>query len=368
MTLDLLNILVNVASCIALLLSVVFLLFVRYEYNKDAQGFSQARHLMACVIFLGVIADTMAIVYLLQGSSIVMLTSFVFAATIFIQLLTAMHICGVVAFKIDNPDVSHYYVAFLDTRFAVITAWFLHITSILTLTVLGISLIKCVRRYINVINAYYSGKDNIDAKKLVFIYHSYFFFFVSGCLNLLMRSALFNAAVVCVVSAYFVFFTIKLLNARPLFAAIAPAYDYEQGVLRAESIEKKEESSANEVQTSQALFKSRPKVEELVSFWVNLSPAPYLGENLTLAKVSSQIGVSQRLLSDYLNNTLNLNFNAWINTLRIGEVKKILVNEKQASLLDVAVRTGFADQSAMSKVFKKITGESPTEFQVRNGE
>ena len=50
------------------------------------------------------------------------------------------------------------------------------------------------------------------------------------------------------------------------------------------------------------------------------------------------------------------------------EVKKILVNEKQASLLDVAVRTGFADQSAMSKVFKKITGESPTEFQVRNGE
>lgn len=109
-------------------------------------------------------------------------------------------------------------------------------------------------------------------------------------------------------------------------------------------------------------------MEELVSFWVNLSPAPYLGENLTLAKVSSQIGVSQRLLSDYLNNTLNLNFNAWINTLRIGEVKKILVNEKQASLLDVAVRTGFADQSAMSKVFKKITGESPTEFQVRNGE
>lgn len=186
MTLDLLNILVNVASCIALLLSVVFLLFVRYEYNKDAHGFSQARRLMACVIFLGVIADTMAIVYLLQGSPIVMLTSFVFAATIFIQLLaggyvglllfrspqatlknlllmvspavliTAMHICGVVAFKIDNPDVSHYYVAFLDTRFAVITAWFLHITSILTLTVLGISLIKCVRRYINVINAYLS--------------------------------------------------------------------------------------------------------------------------------------------------------------------------------------------------------------------
>ena len=50
MTLDLLNILVNVASSIALLLSVVFLLFVRYEYNKDAQGFSQARHLMACEI------------------------------------------------------------------------------------------------------------------------------------------------------------------------------------------------------------------------------------------------------------------------------------------------------------------------------
>lgn len=279
MTLDFLNILVNVASCIALLLSVVFLLFVRYEYNKDAQGFSQARHLMACVIFLGVITDTMAIVCLMHGSSIVVLTSFVFAATIFIQLLaggyvglllfrsplatlknlllmvtpavliTAMHICGVVAFKIDNPDVSHYYEAFLDTRFAVITTWFLHITSILTLTVLGIYLIKCVRRYINVINAYYSGKDNIDAKKLVFIYHSFFFFFVSGCLNLLMRSALFNAAVVCVVSAYFVFFTIKLLNVRPLFAAIAPAYDYEQGVMRAEDIDKKEENSANEVQT-----------------------------------------------------------------------------------------------------------------------
>lgn len=395
MTLDFLNILVNVASCIALLLSVVFLLFVRYEYNKDAQGFTLARRLMACVISLGVITDTMAIVYLLQGSPIVMLTSFVFAATIFIQLLagcyvglilfrspqatvknlllfvtpavliTAMHICGVVAFKIDNPEISHYYVAFLDTKFAVITTWFLYITSVTILTGLGVSLIKCAKRYINVINAYYSGKDNIDAKKLVFIYHSYFFFFVSGCLNLLMRSALFNAVVVCVVSAYFVFFTIKFLNARPLFAAIAPAYDYEQGVMRAEDIDKKEETSANEVQTSSALFKSRPKVEELVSFWENLTPPPYLGENMTLAKVASQIGVSQRLLSDYLNNTLNLNFNAWINTLRIGEVKKILLNEKPASLLDVAVRTGFTDQSAMSKVFKKITGELPSEFQSR---
>lgn len=103
-------------------------------------------------------------------------------------------------------------------------------------------------------------------------------------------------------------------------------------------------------------------IAEKVTLWMGRDDKPYLCESITIAKVAAQMEVSPRILSDYLNNICKTGFNAWINKLKVEEVKRILVEEPSAIMADIAERVGFTDAPALSKVFKKVTGETPTSY------
>ena len=47
--------------------------------------------------------------------------------------------------------------------------------------------------------------------------------------------------------------------------------------------------------------------------------------------------------------------------VRIEESKRLLLNTDYA-LIDIAIATGFEDQSYFSKVFKKFTGFTPSSY------
>ncbi|MGL4805438.1 MAG: helix-turn-helix domain-containing protein, partial [Bacteroidales bacterium] len=80
---------------------------------------------------------------------------------------------------------------------------------------------------------------------------------------------------------------------------------------------------------------------------------------------AESLNVNPRLLSEYLNNMLGVNFNTWINSLRIEEVKSIINNKEEESLTEIAYKTGFSDLAAMSKIFKRLQGETPTAYRNR---
>ena len=74
------------------------------------------------------------------------------------------------------------------------------------------------------------------------------------------------------------------------------------------------------------------------------------------------MGIDQRLLSGFINNMYRMNFNAWINMLRIEEVKRLISKRPEMTLVDIAAHTGFTDSSAMSKVFKKSESITPSQY------
>lgn len=90
----------------------------------------------------------------------------------------------------------------------------------------------------------------------------------------------------------------------------------------------------------------------------------YLNENLNLREFALHLNADPNLVSFILNNHLGRNFYDFVNRYRIEEVKKKLNNPeyKHFSLLGIALESGFNSKTTFNRVFKQITGITPTEF------
>lgn len=66
----------------------------------------------------------------------------------------------------------------------------------------------------------------------------------------------------------------------------------------------------------------------------------------------------------FLNNKLETNFFEYINRNRVEEVKVKITNPVYSnySLLGIAFESGFNSKSAFNRVFKNITGNTPTQY------
>ena len=91
---------------------------------------------------------------------------------------------------------------------------------------------------------------------------------------------------------------------------------------------------------------------------------PYLNPDLTLADLAKAMQMSSNQLSQIINSSFNKNFNEFINGYRVEAFKsKVGQAEFQhLSLLGVAMECGFNSKATFNRVFKKITGQSPSEF------
>lgn len=81
-------------------------------------------------------------------------------------------------------------------------------------------------------------------------------------------------------------------------------------------------------------------------------------KEITLEEVSDHVRLSETYFSRLFSKETKRNFTEYINLIRIEESKKLLL-DLSYSLCDIAILTGFSDQSYFSKVFKKQEGLSP---------
>lgn len=91
----------------------------------------------------------------------------------------------------------------------------------------------------------------------------------------------------------------------------------------------------------------------------------FLNPKLTLVAFSKALGVNPRLVSFHINQGLEISFIDFVNQYRVAAVKEhIKTNElNHFSLLGIALESGFNSKSTFNRVFKKITGKSPSTYQ-----
>lgn len=91
---------------------------------------------------------------------------------------------------------------------------------------------------------------------------------------------------------------------------------------------------------------------------------PYLDPNITLPELAAKVHIPSHHLSRTINEKLGLNFFEYINQYRIEEVKEKMSKPEydRLTLLGIAYESGFNTKSAFNRVFKKMTGLTPTEY------
>lgn len=91
---------------------------------------------------------------------------------------------------------------------------------------------------------------------------------------------------------------------------------------------------------------------------------PYLDSNISLPELANMLDIPSHHLSRIINEQFGANFFDFINQYRIEEVKARIGNPEyqNLSLLGIAFDSGFNTKSAFNRVFKKMTGFTPSEY------
>ena len=102
------------------------------------------------------------------------------------------------------------------------------------------------------------------------------------------------------------------------------------------------------------------KIEEKLAEWKKQKH--YLRPRITIMHLSKAIGINRTYVSNFINNTYGLNFNTWINHLRIEAAKIKMSLSNRRNLAEIAEQVGFTDLAHFSKQFKSKEGMSPSEW------
>ena len=90
----------------------------------------------------------------------------------------------------------------------------------------------------------------------------------------------------------------------------------------------------------------------------------YTDGSLTLQKLAAKLSIPPQHLSQVVNEQLNQNILDFINTHRVEEAKRRLLDPARShlSILAIAEEVGFNSKSSFNAVFKKHTNITPSEF------
>jgi AraC-like DNA-binding protein len=90
---------------------------------------------------------------------------------------------------------------------------------------------------------------------------------------------------------------------------------------------------------------------------------PWLEPELKIGDVARALGTNRTYISTLLNETLQTNFNHFVNFYRIAEAKRLLKNGGTTlKMEELATKCGFNSYSTFFSAFRKETGISPKEF------
>ena len=91
---------------------------------------------------------------------------------------------------------------------------------------------------------------------------------------------------------------------------------------------------------------------------------PYLDPGLTLGALADALGLSDKELSYVLNAGLGTGYTDYVNGLRVAEAQRQLRDPARAdaTVLEIAMASGFASKATFNRAFKRATGATPTAF------
>ncbi|MEN8153124.1 MAG: AraC family transcriptional regulator [Acidobacteriota bacterium] len=107
---------------------------------------------------------------------------------------------------------------------------------------------------------------------------------------------------------------------------------------------------------------SKEYLKQLQEYFEN--EKPYYNEKLNLKDVAEYLNISANYVSQVINEQLNISFFEFVNKYRIREAKSRLCDpeNENLTLMAIAFDSGFNSKSCFNRVFKKVTGFTPSQY------
>ena len=87
-----------------------------------------------------------------------------------------------------------------------------------------------------------------------------------------------------------------------------------------------------------------------------------IGEDLSVTAICRRFGISQTTLNRIFRTYGETAYNSYLTDLRVQIARKMLEENPKIYIKDVAAAVGYADQFYFSRIFRSVTGMSPTEY------
>ncbi len=92
----------------------------------------------------------------------------------------------------------------------------------------------------------------------------------------------------------------------------------------------------------------------------------YINENfrhdISAADIAVYANIHPKYAMSIFRQSTGMTLNEYVSLLRLSFAQAMLINDGDANVLEVAMESGFGSLSAFNKSFRKITGQSPSDF------
>ena len=92
----------------------------------------------------------------------------------------------------------------------------------------------------------------------------------------------------------------------------------------------------------------------------------YLNPNLKIADIASVLGSSRTVISNCINSQRNCSFPQFVNTYRVAHAQLLLQDQSDIKISEVCMASGFSSEASFYRIFKNITGTTPTDWRHDN--
>ena len=107
------------------------------------------------------------------------------------------------------------------------------------------------------------------------------------------------------------------------------------------------------------------KLERSLDIWVQ--EKRYTEYDKSREEIAQELNTSKEVLHHYFLMRKGMDFKTWRTMLRIEEAKRLLLDNKDASINMIAEVAGFSDRSNFHRQFVKIVGCSPKQWRDSDG-
>lgn len=129
-------------------------------------------------------------------------------------------------------------------------------------------------------------------------------------------------------------------------------------------LEKRNETIEDDIMDLEELLSTQDKNSAILKEILDYVHEYYY-KDISMQDVARKVNYSEAYFCKMFKRNFNMNFTTYLTNFRVKQAQKLLKDPK-INIKDVGSAVGYSDSNYFAKVFKRVTGQNPSEYRCEN--